>query len=195
MTDWRMTRSTVDGKPLDLHGAEVTLSIEEGAVAGKAPINRFHGSVDASGSSISFGPMAVTRMAGPPDLMAAEHAFLTALERVTSRDEAGQALVLTGPGVELAFQRPRVDDPMAGWLGEHPAWSVVDGALTTERSFEDFAAAWTFATRVALAAERSFHHPEITVSWGRVVVSLHTHDADGSITDKDRSLAAAIDEI
>jgi 4a-hydroxytetrahydrobiopterin dehydratase len=196
MTDqpWRLTHSTVDGEPLDVHGAEVTLAIEDGAVAGKAPVNRFHGSMDGAGSEISVGPLAVTRRAGPPPLMDAEQRFLAALERVTTKEEVGQRLALTGPGVDLQFQRPQIEDPMAAWLGAHGDWSVVDGALRLERSFPDFASAWAFGTRVALEAERVFHHPEIAVTWGSVVITLTTHDA-GGITDKDRELAAAIDEL
>jgi 4a-hydroxytetrahydrobiopterin dehydratase len=165
---WRLTHSTIDGEPLDLHGAEVTIAFDEGAVAGKAPVNRFHGSAEGSGSDLSFGPLATTRMAGPPALMDAEYQFFAALERVTERDESGQLLVLRGSGVELAFQRPQIEDAMA-----------------------DFASAWAFGTRVALEAEREFHHPEITVTWGKVIISLVTHEA-GGITDKDRDLATAI---
>lgn len=188
---WRLTHSTIDGEPLDLHGAEVTIAFDEGVVAGKAPVNRFHGSTEGAGSDLSFGPLATTRMAGPPALMDAEAQFFAALERVTEKDESGQLLVLRGADVELAFQRPQIEDAMAGWLGSHPDWSVVDGALTLVRSFPDFASAWAFGTRVALEAEREFHHPEITVTWGKVTVSLVTHEA-GGITDKDRDLATAI---
>ena len=40
--------------------------------------------------------------------------------------------------------------------------------LSREFTFNDFRDAFGFATRVALLAEREFHHPELTVTWGRV---------------------------
>ena len=37
------------------------------------------------------------------------------------------------------------------------------------------------------------HHPDVHFGWGYVRITLTTHDA-GGITDKDRALAAKIDE-
>ena len=100
---------------------------------------------------------------------------------------------MRGTGVEATFVRPEIEDPMGPWLAAHPLWSVQDGALVTDRSFDDFASAWAFASKVADAAEAAFHHPDITVGWGRVHITLFSHEA-GAITDQDRSLAATIDE-
>src|SRR5512132_258694 len=51
--------------------------------------------------------------------------------------------------------------------------------LSREFTFSDFRDAYGFATRVALLAEREFHHPELTVSWGKVLVTLWTHTVKG----------------
>ena len=73
------------------------------------------------------------------------------------------------------------------------------GAWTTTGStarFEvaDYGAAMGLTVQIGLEAQRRNHHPEITVGWGSVVVSLVTHDADNAVTDKDVDLAAWIDQ-
>ncbi len=42
--------------------------------------------------------------------------------------------------------------------------------------------------------EAADHHPDLTVSWGRVTVALSTHSAKG-ITEKDFELARQCDEV
>jgi 4a-hydroxytetrahydrobiopterin dehydratase len=49
--------------------------------------------------------------------------------------------------------------------------------------------------RVAMLAERMDHHPTWTNTFGLVEIWLRTHDAGGRITDRDRSLATAIDAL
>lgn len=50
-------------------------------------------------------------------------------------------------------------------------------------------------TRVALIAEKMDHHPKWTNVWNTVEMWLSTHDAGDIVTDKDRRLAAKIDEL
>ena len=50
-------------------------------------------------------------------------------------------------------------------------------------------------TRVALLAEQRNHHPDWSNSWNKVDIALSTHDAGSTVTDADRDLAAAIDEL
>lgn len=71
-------------------------------------------------------------------------------------------------------------------------WDLVEGRLHRELAFGDFAEAFAFMTRVALAAEKLDHHPDWSNSWNRVVIDLVSHDA-GGITDRDRALAEAIE--
>jgi 4a-hydroxytetrahydrobiopterin dehydratase len=72
-----------------------------------------------------------------------------------------------------------------------PGWELVDGRLHRELEFADFAAAFGFMTRVALAAEKADHHPDWSNSWNRVVIDLVSHDA-GRVTSRDVRLAEAI---
>ncbi|HRH38362.1 MAG TPA: 4a-hydroxytetrahydrobiopterin dehydratase [Flavobacteriales bacterium] len=74
-------------------------------------------------------------------------------------------------------------------------WTEQEGKLCRTFVFKDFGEAFAFMTRVALVAEKQNHHPEWTNVWNKVSIRLSTHDAGGSITDKDRKLAAAIDAL
>jgi 4a-hydroxytetrahydrobiopterin dehydratase len=75
------------------------------------------------------------------------------------------------------------------------SWTEQDGALQREFVFADFSEAFAFMTRVAFLAERAGHHPDWSNSWNRVSISLSTHSAGNTVTDADRALAAAIDEL
>ena len=75
-------------------------------------------------------------------------------------------------------------------------WTKGDDGKSITRRFEfsDFPEAFAFLTRVAIAAEKAGHHPEIENVSNKVTLTLTTHDA-GGLTDKDIDLAATVDEI
>lgn len=50
-------------------------------------------------------------------------------------------------------------------------------------------------TRVAFLAEAQQHHPNWSNVYNTVEIELTTHDAGNTVTDKDRQLAKAIDDI
>jgi len=85
----------------------------------------------------------------------------------------------------------------AAALASLPRWAPAPGArdaLSRSLAFADFSAAWGFMSRVALAAEVADHHPEWANVYGRVDVTLTTHDA-GGLTEKDVALARRIDAL
>jgi 4a-hydroxytetrahydrobiopterin dehydratase len=67
--------------------------------------------------------------------------------------------------------------------------------LTAEFKFADFRQAFAFMTEVAFAAEKANHHPDWSNVWNTVRIKLNTHDAGNTVTEKDRTLAAAIEKI
>lgn len=71
-------------------------------------------------------------------------------------------------------------------------WNDNNNKLTKTFSFADFQTALAFVNKVGELAERANHHPDIELSWGKVVIHLSTHSA-GGITDKDQQLAKEID--
>lgn len=66
-------------------------------------------------------------------------------------------------------------------------------AIRRQYLFEDFAQAFAFMTRVALAAEKLDHHPEWSNVYNKVDVILTTHDA-GGLTSRDIELARIADQ-
>jgi 4a-hydroxytetrahydrobiopterin dehydratase len=76
-----------------------------------------------------------------------------------------------------------------------PGWEVVDGHhLKREYPFKDFKQALAFVNRVGELAEQQQHHPDLYLTWGRVVVTLWTHKID-ALTENDFRLAAKIDAL
>lgn len=78
--------------------------------AGNGGVNRFGGRYKQAGETLSFGPLAMTRRAGPEAQMALETRYTQALSRVTRwrqdgvhvvlGDDAGARLVLLEPVAE-----------------------------------------------------------------------------------------------
>jgi 4a-hydroxytetrahydrobiopterin dehydratase len=74
-------------------------------------------------------------------------------------------------------------------------WSVVDGHhLEREFSFDNFRQGLEFVNKVGELAEQEQHHPNILLTYGKVVVHLWTHKIDG-LHENDFILAAKIDAI
>jgi heat shock protein HslJ len=71
----------------------------DGQVSGHAGVNTFSGSARVDGDRITIGPLRTTRMAGSPDAMDAESAFLRALEEVVAlRLDDGDLTLLDADG-------------------------------------------------------------------------------------------------
>ena len=74
-------------------------------------------------------------------------------------------------------------------------WKEENDALHRTFKFDDFKQAWAFMTEVAFHAESQNHHPNWSNVYNTVQITLTTHDAGNTVTDKDRKLAATIDEV
>ena len=73
-------------------------------------------------------------------------------------------------------------------------WSLSPDAkkLSKEFKFKNFADALAFVNEVGAIAEQEGHHPDISLSWGKVFIELTTH-AIGGLSENDFILAAKID--
>jgi 4a-hydroxytetrahydrobiopterin dehydratase len=71
-------------------------------------------------------------------------------------------------------------------------WARADGALRRSVTFSSFLDGIEAVRRVADAAERADHHPDIDIRWRTVTFTLATH-SEGGITEKDVQLAKEID--
>lgn len=79
-------------------------------------------------------------------------------------------------------------------LAQVPGWELtVDAKSITRRySFKNFAEALTFTNHIGAIAEAEGHHPDLTLGWGYVGVTLTTH-AIGGLSENDLIVAAKID--
>ncbi len=76
-----------------------------------------------------------------------------------------------------------------------PGWQVVEEHhLAKTYAFPDFRTALDFVNRVGAVAEQEGHHPDLDLSWGKVVATIWTHKING-LTESDFILAAKIDEL
>lgn len=76
------------------------------------------------------------------------------------------------------------------------SWTVSGDSkwLSKEFKFSNFKEALAFTNTVGEIAEKEGHHPDIVLSWGKVVIELTTHAIQG-LSENDFILAAKIDQI
>ena len=77
--------------------------------------------------------------------------------------------------------------------------SVGDWVRTNHRiqkpfHFNNFMESIAFVNAIAAIAEAEDHHPDITISWNQVILSLTTHAVNG-LSENDFILAAKIDQL
>lgn len=82
----------------------------------------------------------------------------------------------------------------AAALAELTKWQEAEDrdAITRRLVFRNFGEAFSFMTRVALAAEKLDHHPEWSNVYRTVDILLSTHDC-GGLSERDVQLAGLID--
>lgn len=71
-------------------------------------------------------------------------------------------------------------------------WERDGDEIEKKFAFADFKASMAFVNRVAALAESADHHPDISIKYNRVKLTLSTH-SEGGITEKDFALAGQID--
>jgi len=84
------------------------------------------------------------------------------------------------------------DTEIAERLARLSEWRRDGRCICRQYVFKDFVEAMRFVNRVASLAEAADHHPDITINYRRVTLTLSTHSA-GGLTAKDFGLAEQID--
>ena len=79
-------------------------------------------------------------------------------------------------------------------LGKLQGWERDDDEIEKEFRFDGFDASMAFVNRVADLAREADHHPDISIKYNRVKLTLSTH-SEGGITEKDFALAAKIEGV
>jgi 4a-hydroxytetrahydrobiopterin dehydratase len=73
-------------------------------------------------------------------------------------------------------------------------WQKKGEAIQRVFRFPDFKAAMQFVNKVADAAEKANHHPDIDIRYNTITMALVSHDA-GGVTQRDVRMAEAINKI
>lgn len=73
-------------------------------------------------------------------------------------------------------------------------WQKKGEAIQRVFRFPDFKAAMQFVNKVADAAEKANHHPDIDIRYNTVTLALVSHDA-GGITQRDVRMAETVNKI
>ena len=82
--------------------------------------------------------------------------------------------------------------PLANQLD---GWQIVEEHHLFKRlQFQDFRTALDFVNRAGELAEEQGHHPDIYLAWGKVEITIWTHQIDG-LTESDFILAAKMDQL
>ena len=79
-------------------------------------------------------------------------------------------------------------------LGDLPSWRAERGAISRTYETEGWGTTLMLVNAIGFVAEAADHHPDLEVSWAKVVVRLSTHSA-GGITDKDIALAREVERL
>ncbi len=75
-----------------------------------------------------------------------------------------------------------------------PDWTTDGKTLFYNRAFDNFVEAISFVNSLVVPAEQLGHHPDITINYNRVFLSVTTHDA-GGLTKLDFQLATTISQL
>jgi heat shock protein HslJ len=103
-TKWKLSGAAYDTAVTDASG--ITLDFAEADASGNAGVNSYNASyTSAADGSLTFGPIASTKMAGEQAAMDAEAKYLEALQSVTAYSVNAEGLLdlFAGPDQVLTF--------------------------------------------------------------------------------------------
>jgi 4a-hydroxytetrahydrobiopterin dehydratase len=86
------------------------------------------------------------------------------------------------------------DDQVSARLDELAGWEREGDAIVKSFKRGDFVGSVGFVGEIVEPAEDMGHHPDVSISWDEVRVSITTHSEDG-LTANDFELAKRIDDL
>jgi 4a-hydroxytetrahydrobiopterin dehydratase len=89
--------------------------------------------------------------------------------------------------------QPLTPEELKTILEHLPGWTADHGKLRKQFKFRDFVEAIGFINRLVPYFEERDHHPDLQVSYSRVVFELTRHDIGDKITALDGEVAAHIE--
>lgn len=196
---WVLAQYTVEGSLTPApDGLTVDAAFAGGRLTGQGPVNTYRGDYDAApDGALTLGPIATTQKAGPPAAMAAEAAYLAALESATSYASDGDTLTLYAQSDEpvLVYDADTVGITGAWEVtgynnGKNAVVSLIpgstvtadfaaDGTLTGSAGVNTYRAGYetTPAAGITItppATTRKGGSPELLAQEGRYLVALES---------------------
>ena len=87
------------------------------------------------------------------------------------------------------------DGEISSYLSKVQGWSFIEHHhISKTFNFPDFVSALSFVNKVGEIAEAEGHHPDIYLTWGKALIDIWSHIANG-LTENDFILAAKIDKL
>lgn len=81
------------------------------------------------------------------------------------------------------------------YMSQVMGWEIIeDKKIKKEFKFKDFKGSLDFVNKVGALAEEQQHHPNITIIYNKVNITLSTH-AIGGLSENDFIMAAKIDRL
>lgn len=84
------------------------------------------------------------------------------------------------------------DSDIESRLADLEGWERAGDAICKEFKQDDFVGSVDFAKAIVAPAEDMGHHPDLSISWDTVTVTITTH-SEGGLTANDFELAERID--
>ena len=101
---WQLESGTLDGNPLPMvPGYRITFNAAGSGFGGTAACNGYGGLFGIEAWELSLSQLNITEMACIPEVMESEAAYILAIQRVNLAGLDGEALVLSGPGMEPRY--------------------------------------------------------------------------------------------
>jgi len=79
-------------------------------------------------------------------------------------------------------------------LGELNKWTYGNDAIYLSVTFDSYMEGIAFVNKLAEAAEKMNHHPDLTIGWCKVGVTLTSHD-QGGVTKQCVDMAKIVNNI
>ena len=90
-------------------------------------------------------------------------------------------------------ERTYDETEIADRLKQLPGWYYEDKSIRRVYKTDGWPTTLMLVNAIGYCAEAAYHHPDLSVTWGRVTVKLSTHSA-GGITASDVELAKLIEQ-
>ena len=85
-------------------------------------------------------------------------------------------------------------DEVSARLSSLRGWTLEGDRISKLFTFKDFSEAVRFLDRIAPVADEQDHHPDVSIHWNELTLTLWTH-VSGGLTERDFRLAGTIDQM